>query len=130
MSYVHSKHFSLVEARNALARIRDRVERISHLKRELESLNYDVFSHTYFGGYGPNGGKYYPAQVDELIGIVKTLDREGILMKGLDQGLIDFPHIRENGEEVYLCWKIGEKDIEYWHRISDGFPGRRPISEI
>jgi hypothetical protein len=38
--------------------------------------------------------------------------------------------VRENGDEVYLCWKLGEEGIAYWHRIPDGFAGRRSIEEL
>ncbi|CUT08778.1 Uncharacterized conserved protein (DUF2203), partial [Candidatus Kryptonium thompsonii] len=54
----------------------------------------------------------------------------GVLVKGIEQGLIDFPHIRQNGQEVYLCWMYGESSINYWHTISEGFMGRKPIEEI
>jgi hypothetical protein len=58
------------------------------------------------------------------------LDQRGVVVKGIDEGLIDFPHIREDGEEVYLCWKIGENDIAFWHRLSEGYAGRKSIKEL
>ena len=72
----------------------------------------------------------YPAEVERLVEIAGEMDLRGIVIKDLDTGLIDFPHIRSNGEEVYLCWKLGENDIHYWHRIPDGFSGRRPVDEL
>ncbi len=71
--------------------------------------------HQYFGGMGPNGDGRFPHEMELLVEIVKGLEERGILVKAIDQGLVDFPHIRENGEEVYLCWKIGENDI---HRLA------------
>ena len=50
----------------------------------------------------------------------------GAEVKDLDEGLIDFPALR-GGETVLLCWKLGEGEIEYWHRVEDGFAGRRPL---
>ncbi|HEV3312664.1 MAG TPA: DUF2203 domain-containing protein, partial [Chloroflexota bacterium] len=47
----------------------------------------------------------------------------GIQLKDLDYGLIDFPTMRD-GQEVLLCWRIGEPGIAYWHTYDDGFPGR------
>ncbi len=41
---------------------------------------------------------------------------------------MDFPSLRE-GEEVYLCWKLGEERIGYWHGIEEGFAGRKPLDE-
>jgi hypothetical protein len=50
----------------------------------------------------------------------------GCLVKDLDIGLIDFPTLFQ-GEEVYLCWKLGEAGIQYWHGVHEGFRGRKPI---
>ncbi len=47
-------------------------------------------------------------------------------MKDLDIGLVDFPTLFQ-GEEVYLCWKLGEAGIRFWHGIDEGFRGRKPI---
>ena len=58
-----------------------------------------------------------------------SLDRileTGCLIKDLDVGLLDFPSIIDN-EEVYLCWKLGEDRIRYYHRQDEGFSGRKPI---
>ena len=48
-------------------------------------------------------------------------------MKGLDQGLLDFPSKRFD-EEVWLCWKEGETEIKFWHEKDSGFNGRKPVS--
>lgn len=50
----------------------------------------------------------------------------GCQVKDLETGLIDFPTLYR-GKEVYLCWKLGENGIGYWHHVEDGFRGRRPI---
>jgi hypothetical protein len=47
-------------------------------------------------------------------------------VKDLDIGLVDFP-TTFNGVEVYLCWKLGEPGIEFWHGVEEGFRGRKPI---
>jgi hypothetical protein len=128
--YHHKKHFSLSEARTTLEGIRSDIERMVALKRELDDLGYDMYRHTFFGGIGPNGEGFHPPQLEELVVIIQSIVERGIQIKGIDNGLIDFPHIRENGEEVYLCWKVDESGIEYWHPIPDGFKGRRHISEL
>ena len=66
--------------------------------------------------------------VERLQGAARSIEESGALVKDLDTGLIDFPALLEN-EEVYLCWKLGEPRIEYWHRVQDGFAGRKPIAD-
>jgi hypothetical protein len=51
----------------------------------------------------------------------------GCVVKDLDTGLVDFPSIINN-EEVYLCWRLGEDRIRFWHRQDEGFAGRKPIA--
>jgi len=84
-----------------------------------------------------NGGGVRPHEVDTL---QETLDAEaaevvrcatalqdlGLLVKDLDEGLIDFPALRD-GEEVLLCWRLGEEEVAYWHSLADGFAGRKPL---
>ena len=54
---------------------------------------------------------------------IELIHQRGILVKNLQQGLVDFPYIYEN-REVYLCWHVGENEIKYWHEINTGFAGR------
>jgi hypothetical protein len=49
-------------------------------------------------------------------------------VKDLDLGLVDFPSTR-NGEDILLCWKLGEKSLAFWHAVDGGFASRRPIDE-
>lgn len=58
---------------------------------------------------------------------VLRIEQTGCVVKDLDLGLIDFPSI-VNEEQVYLCWKLGEERIRYWHRIDEGFAGRKPLA--
>ncbi len=128
--YYHKKHFTLEEAKTTLETIRPDIERMVDLKQELDEMGYDMYKHTFFGGVGPNGEGFHPPELEELVDIIQSIVEQGIEIKGIDDGLIDFPHIRDNGEEVYLCWKADEPGIEYWHPIPDGFRGRRHISEL
>ena len=57
---------------------------------------------------------------------VEELENTGVVVKSLDQGLLDFPSLRFN-EEVWLCWKYGETEIKFWHDKDTGFMGRKPL---
>ncbi|MDE3166818.1 MAG: DUF2203 domain-containing protein [Acidobacteriota bacterium] len=57
---------------------------------------------------------------------LESVQQLGCLVKDLDTGLVDFPTLFR-GVEVYLCWKLGEPGIEYWHGVDEGFRGRKPI---
>ena len=62
----------------------------------------------------------------ELLKAVASLNGMGIQLKGPLEGLIDFPSYRD-GELVELCWKLGEEKVQHWHRIGEGFAGRRKL---
>ena len=61
--------------------------------------------------------------------MIDELEELGVVVKDLDLGLLDFPALRE-GDEVELCWHVGEDSVEYWHRIGEGYAGRKPIDWI
>jgi hypothetical protein len=84
-----------------------------------------------------NGGDFDPQEPRELdeqlegeaeavVRAVEQLERLGVLVKDLDRGLVDFPALRD-GEEVLLCWQVGEEEIGYWHGVDEGFAGRKPL---
>ena len=58
---------------------------------------------------------------------IEDLENTGVSLKGLDEGLLDFPAKRFD-EEIWLCWKEGETEIKFWHEKDTGFTGRKPIS--
>jgi len=66
------------------------------------------------------------ALVEELNKLVTELNEIGCELKGVEEGLVDFPSQRE-GRTVYLCWKLGEERIEWWHELDTGFAGRQPL---
>ena len=58
---------------------------------------------------------------------IEDLESTGVMIKSVEDGLLDFPSIRFN-EEVWLCWKEGETEIKFWHGKDEGFMGRKPLS--
>ena len=65
---------------------------------------------------------YYEALADQLAR-VKSLGGE---VKDVEIGLVDCPS-RRLGEEILLCWRLGERKVEYWHPVDGGFAGRQPV---
>ncbi|MBZ5564670.1 MAG: DUF2203 domain-containing protein [Acidobacteriia bacterium] len=65
---------------------------------------------------------------EELTQAVNEIQQTGCVVKDLDVGLVDFPSLRR-GEEIYLCWKLGEERVAYWHGVDEGFAGRKPLDD-
>jgi hypothetical protein len=64
--------------------------------------------------------------VSNLYKTIEQLEGTGVMIKDVDQGLLDFPSKRFD-EEVWLCWKAGEDEIKFWHAKDEGFMGRKPL---
>jgi hypothetical protein len=84
-----------------------------------------------------NGGDFDPQEPRELqaemenesqevVKAVEELEGLGVQVKDLDRGLVDFPALRD-GEEVLLCWQVGEDAVAFWHGVEEGFAGRKPL---
>lgn len=67
-----------------------------------------------------------PAVSFDVKEALEELEEQGIVLRDVDRGLIDFPALH-TGREVLLCWQLGEDDLEWWHFPEDGFAGRRPL---
>jgi hypothetical protein len=59
---------------------------------------------------------------------MEQIEEMGVLVKDLDIGLVDFPTLFR-GEEVYLCWRMDENDIDHWHGVHEGFASRKAIDK-
>ena len=65
---------------------------------------------------------------EHLKSAIEAVQETGCVIKDLDIGLVDFPTLLR-GVEVYLCWKLGEAGITFWHGVDEGFRGRKPIDQ-
>jgi hypothetical protein len=127
--------FTPAEANSALERVRPAAERLvaararmRELVRQQGRLVTTIGGNG--GGHAANGLGAAQAELEELAraaaALVDELDGLGVVVKDLDTGLLDFPAIRE-GEEVELCWHVGEDAVRYWHPLEAGFRGRKLI---
>jgi len=67
--------------------------------------------------------------IDQMQAGVARIDALGITLRDIPTGLIDFPALA-NGRQIWLCWRLGEDDVEWWHEASAGFSDRRPLIEL
>ena len=79
-------------------------------------------------GGGNDGRRFAEAALTMTRGIGR-IEKWGIVVRDLDQGLCDFPYERD-GRVVYLCWRLGEERIAWWHDIDAGFAGRQPLDDV
>ncbi len=118
-----------------LPQVRDELLAMQACKREVDDLRGDLerTTHTTAG----NGHvrdedalaekrRRAEALVHQINDGLARINGWGIELKSIDDGLIDFPSERD-GRVVYLCWRLGEDDITWWHDIDDGFAGRQPL---
>ena len=128
-------YFTPEEANAALAKVRPLVEQMVERRRELVAAQER--QERVAARIGGNGGGIEPSELaaieeevraaaDGIAECIDSIQQLGAQVKDLDAGLIDFPALRR-GEEVLLCWHLGEDEIGYWHGLEDGFAGRRPL---
>jgi hypothetical protein len=62
----------------------------------------------------------------EIVRLIHRIESLGCIVKDIDLGLVDFPST-QSGEQVYLCWKVGEPRVSHWHALDEGFAERKPL---
>ncbi len=67
--------------------------------------------------------------IDQMQAAVTRIDELGVTLRDIPSGLIDFPAL-VSGRQVWLCWRLGEGAIEWWHAMNGGFDARRPLREL
>jgi len=123
-------YFSLTDANKILPIVIKKFNYSKMLKNEImkieQQIASDFTSKTSMGDYIILKQKLNK-RVTEFYQSMEDLESLGVVLKGLEQGLLDFPAKRFD-EEIWLCWKEGETEIKFWHEKNSGFMGRKPIS--
>lgn len=130
--------FTVAEAERVLPRIISLIEQLQGLQRSILETNQKIDELT--GKLSQGNG--YPRRaikdqleeltrhqlqlIDAFQSALDQLEASGCLLKDLNVGLIDFYGMRD-GTMVFLCWKLGEDRIRFWHTLEDGYAGRRPL---
>jgi hypothetical protein len=105
--------YTPASAEDILPEVRRIVERILAVKMESEDVKDDA---------------EMPRVMEKLESEVRGLEELGCVLKDINMGLVDFPAVRL-GERVWLCWKLGEEHVKFWHSQHGGFPGRQAVEE-
>ena len=133
-----SKRFTLLEAESLLPEIETTLREAVRLKSQYVEVEQAL--QTQAQHVAMQGGMVVDRQAildkralrdhhgERLKATVEKVQDFGCVIKDLDIGLIDFP-TRFRGREVYLCWKLGEEGIAWWHGTDEGFAGRKVIDE-
>ena len=104
-----------------LSKVKDGRTILIHTKNEIKK----ACANAELGGGSVVGPRYITA-LEDMHENLQAIQEIGVIAKDLDLGLCDFPFYL-NGRIVYLCWKLGEDKIEWWHEITTGFSERQPI---
>lgn len=127
----NKKYFTPESANRLLPLVRSIMEKIILKQTEIDSIR-DSLEASGAGGLDIFAQAAMRAKLEKLYGelaeLVAALQENGCLLKDIYEGLVDFPALRL-GEEVYLCWKIGEPRVDHWHGLYEGFMYRKKVVE-
>jgi hypothetical protein len=130
-----ARYFTPSEANELLAEVRPLAESlVQHRQGMRLAAERRARLTARIAGNGGDLDPQEPGELDEqfqreshaVTQAAEQLERLGVLVKDLDTGLVDFPALHE-GEEVLLCWQLGEDEVAHWHGVDEGFAGRKPL---
>ena len=130
------KHYTRAEAETLLPRLEGMLRELQLLRDELadqEEQYTALRTRVLSNGHHVHGNAQrvkmaiatLTAQITQRIHAIAELD---VIVKDLESGLVDFPALR-NGRDIYLCWRLGEDHIGWWHEVDSGFAGRQPLED-
>jgi len=111
----------LPQLETVLSKAKDGRKILIHTKDEVKK----ACAKAEYGG-GTVVGPQYVTALEDMYESLHTIQEMGVIVKDLESGICDFPFLLD-GRIVYLCWKLGEDKIEWWHEITSGFSGRQAI---
>lgn len=133
-----AKRFTVWEAQRMLPQIGDWMREAVALKSQYDEAERAVQALTaritMMGGIIVNRERaaedkaHRDTAGQRLRAILENFEQSGVIVKDLEKGLADFPTLFR-GEEVYLCWKLDEASIQFWHGTHEGFAGRKAIDQ-
>ena len=125
MSTSEERLYSAEEADALIPEIRSTLEGMRRARQVILRSGEKIKRAVSANGGGPETKEYVEA-VGTLRSGVESLSEQGIIVRDVETGLVDFPSERD-GRVVYLCWRLGEDRVGFWHPPETGFGGRRPL---
>ena len=125
---METRLFTLSEANNLIPELETALRKIQAVRAFLQSIQVEIQKardHASGGGGSPIGPSYIKG-LEFIVSRIEKIQESGVVLKDLERGLCDFPALRD-GDQVYLCWKLGEPEIRWWHPLDSGFSGRQPL---
>jgi hypothetical protein len=119
------RRFTVQEANAELDDLRGRLPRVREARRALLRATERITAAVAADGGGVAGGDWFEAQRTLRVDLTDLAER-GILLRDPESGLVDFPAERE-GQRVFLCWRLGEAEVGFFHDETTGFSGRRRL---
>jgi hypothetical protein len=122
------KHFSLEEARALLPQLRRIFQDARARRQRIQRADEQLGRLLRQSGADVGGPAVSEMLLDlqQMTAQLQRVEKLGVLIKDVDRGLVDFPHLRD-GREVFLCWEMDEDDIEFWHELDTGYAGRERL---
>ena len=117
--------FSIPDADTELDELRVRLPRLREARQRLIDTSERITSAVEIDGGGVEGSDWFRSQETLKRELLWLADR-GILLRDPDTGLVDFPAERD-GERVFLCWRLGEERVGWYHSERSGFSSRKPL---
>jgi hypothetical protein len=121
--------FTLAEANHLLPSLAEHLSAIKRGNRVLLLTRDEIkkaSQNAPFGG-GSSLAAYYLTALEWINARLQKIQDLGVLVKDTELGLCDFPYLYQ-GRIVYLCWKLGEPEIGWWHETFSGFADRQPLT--
>jgi hypothetical protein len=116
----------LVRVRPIAEALRDQRDEVARLTERLRAAESDE-------GTDPAVASVLRARiralVDQMEAAVARFDDWGIVLRDIRTGLLDFPALAD-GRQIWLCWRLGEDAVAWWHEATTGFDGRQPVSTL
>jgi hypothetical protein len=119
------REFTVEEANSLLPALSRSLRLIKEARQVVLHGGERIRRSARWDGGGKQGKEYWDA-LSTLRAEVEALTEQGIVLRDAETGLLDFPSKRE-GREVFLCWRLGEEQVGFWHGPETGFGGRRPL---